>query len=428
MLPFTRIGGGVGGEGALHKLIIYNIGQLATPLDAGKPLAGEAQGHLQVISNAAVAIAIDGTIAAVGDSVSLKQQSAADYYDAGGRTLLPGWCDAHTHAIYAGDRADEFALRLQGAGYLEIMAAGGGIMSTVRATRAASDDELREVTAARLRRILANGTTTLEVKSGYGLSMADELRCLGILRELQGEAGLPRIIPTFLGAHALPAEYSGRADAYVSLIVEEMLPAVADQQVAEYCDVFCDVGAFDVVQTRRIMIRAKQLGLKLRLHANEFASIGAAELAAELGCVSADHLLRLDDAQIVALREAGCLAVIAPGTPYGLGLDHYAPARRMIELGLPLALASDCNPGTCPCESMSLIISLACTQMRLTPAEAIVAATLNGAYAMCLATEVGSIEVGKRADLVLWDISSYTHLPYRFGSNLAHRIMVNGEW
>jgi imidazolonepropionase len=406
-----------------HSALIYNIGQLATPIDEGRPLAGNAQGKLLIISDAAVAIDEAGRIAAVGDSATLQQQPAREYLDAGGRTMLPGWCDAHTHALYAGDRADEFALRLQGASYLEIMTAGGGIMSTVRATRATSDEQLRELTAARLRRMRANGATTVEVKSGYGLSVDEELRGLRILRDLATDPTLPRIVPTFLGAHAVPAEYAGHADDYVALIVEEMLPQVAAEGLAEYCDVFCDVGAFDVAQTRRIMEAATALGLKLRLHANEFADIGAAELAAALGCVSADHLLLLTDAQITRLRDAGCIAVIAPGTPYGLGLDHYAPARRMIAAGLPVALASDCNPGTCPCEAMPLIISLACTQMRLSPAEAIVAATLNGAYALNRTHEVGSIEVGKRADLVLWDMPSYTHLPYRFGSNLAWRVI-----
>lgn len=409
----------------MHKLVIYNIGQLATPIDEGKPLAGAAQGKLHVISDAAVAIDEAGRIAAVGNSASLRQQSAREYIDAGGCTMLPGWCDAHTHALYAGDRADEFAMRLRGAGYLEIMAAGGGIMSTVMATRAASDDELREATAARLWRMRTNGTTTVEVKSGYGLSVGDELRCLRILRQLQGQPDLPDIVPTFLGAHAIPAEYAGRADDYVTLVIEEMLPKVAAEKLAEYCDVFCDAGAFDVAQTRRIMTRAQELGLKLRLHANEFADIGAAQLAAEMGCVSADHLLLMNDAQTAALRDAGCLAVLAPGTPYGLGLDHYAPARRMIEMGLPVALATDCNPGTCPCESMPLIISLACTQMKMTPEEAIVAATLNGAYALQRARDTGSIEVGKRADLALWDMPSYTHLPYRFGSNLAYSVIMN---
>ncbi len=412
-----------------HSALIYNIGQLATPIDEGRPLVGAAQGRLRLISDAAVAIDQAGRIAAVGDSATLlAQHQVGEKLNAGGRTMLPGWVDAHTHAFYAGDRADEFALRLQGANYLEIMAAGGGIMSTVRATRAASADQLRELTAARLRRMRANGTTTVEVKSGYGLSVAEELRCLRILRDLAADPTLPRIVPTFLGAHAIPGEYAGRADEYVSLVVEQMLPQVAAERLAEYCDVFCDMGAFDVAQTRRIMEAAAALGLKLRLHANEFADIGAAELAAELRCVSADHLLLLDEAQIAALHNAGCVAVVAPGTPYGLGLDHYAPARRMIEAGLPIALASDCNPGTCPCESMPLIISLACTQMRLTPAEAIVATTLNGAYALGRAHEVGSIEVGKRADLVLWDVPSYTHLPYRFGSNLVWKTVMGFEF
>jgi len=407
-------------------LLIHSLAQLATPLDTGQPAAGPQQGAVWLLADAAVAIA-GGRIVAVGSSSDLLgDYREAERLDGTGKTLVPGWCDAHTHALYAGDRAAEFALRLAGASYLEIMAAGGGIEATVQATRATSDHALRETTRARLRRMLEHGTTTVEVKSGYGLSLADELRCLRILRDLGVDATLPRIVPTFLGAHAIPRTHKGRAKQYVDLIVAEMLPAVAAEGLAVYCDVFCDVGAFDVAQSRRILLAARELGLRPRLHANEFANIGAASLAAEVGAVSADHLLLLSNAEIVELRESGCVAVLAPGTPYGLGLRDYAPARRMVEGGLPIALASDCNPGTCPCESLPLVISLACTQMRLSPAEALTAATLNAAYALELAVEIGSIEVGKWADLVLLDAPSYLSLAYQFGNEVVAAVLKGG--
>lgn len=354
-----------------------------------------------------------------------------DLIDASGKTVTPGLVDAHTHLVWAGWRDEEYVMRLKGATYMEIMQAGGGIMSTVRATRLADEDELKELARARLLRMLAHGTTTVEIKSGYGLSVEDELKMLRAIRYLHAElqeAGTgPHIAATFLGAHAIPTEYSDRPDEYVQLVIEEMLPAVAEEGLAEWCDAFCDVGAFDAEQTRRILGAARELGMGVRLHANEFARVGAAQVAAEMGAASADHLLVMEPEDIDALKQAGTIAVLLPGTPLGLGLGHYAPARALIDAGVPVALATDCNPGTCPSENLALMVSLACSQMKMTPAEAIVAATINSAHSLNRGHLVGSLEPGKLADIVLWDAPNHRHLAYHFGVNLAEMVFVGGK-
>jgi imidazolonepropionase len=295
----------------------------------------------------------------------------------------------------------------------------------------ADDVELKELARARLARMLAHGTTTVEIKSGYGLSVEDELKSLRAVRdlnmELQREGTGPRIAPTFLGAHAIPEEYAGNPDAYVDLVVEHMLPAVAAEGLAEWCDAFCDVGAFSADQTRRILAAARDHGMGTRLHANEFARVGAVQIAAEQGAISADHLLVLEPEDVEALREAGTIAVLLPGTPLGLGLKEYAPARALIEAGVPVALATDCNPGTCPSENLALAISLACSQMKMTPAEAVVAATINGAHALERGDLLGSLEPGKLADVVVWDAPNHRHLAYHFGVNLAETVFVGGR-
>ena len=382
----------------------------------------------------------DGAVAVQGDRIALVGSSEevlgqveghARLIDASGKVVMPGFVDPHTHLVFAGARAAEFEMRLRGATYLEIMAAGGGIMNSVRATRSASLEELVTQSGERLDRMVAHGTTTAEVKTGYGLDTENEIKILQAIRLLD-ESHPVDLVPTFLGAHAVPAEYEGRADEYVRLVVQEMLPAVkAAGPLAEgkpfFCDVFCEEGAFSREQSRRILAAAKDLGMGLKIHADEFTSLGGAALAAELGAVSADHLVCTPDEEVRLLAESGTVAVLLPGTPFGLGEAEYPRARRMIELDVPVALATDLNPGTCYCEAMPFIMGLASRQMGMTPAEAIVAATVNAAHAIAMGQEVGSLEVGKKADLVVIDIPDYRHLTYRFGTNLVHTVIKSGR-
>jgi imidazolonepropionase len=436
-----------------YQLLIHGA-QLLTVPGTG-PQRSAVQQEIGLLEDGAVAVA-EGCIVAVGPTAELRQRfSARETIDATGKVVLPGFVDAHTHAIFAGERAGEFEQRLAGASYLEIMAAGGGIMSTVRATRAASLPQLITESRPRLDAMLAHGTTTAEVKTGYGLNTADELEMLAAICHLDAEHPLD-LIPTFLGAHAVPEEYKGRADEYVALVVEEMLPRVAGDEVrgtrnasslfphnnssliphissliphpsSLFCDVFCEEGAFSLAQSRRILEAAKRLGLGLKIHADEFTALGGAALAAELGATSADHLAVTPEGDLRQLAAAGVVAVLLPGTTFGLGKGDYADARRMIELGVPVALGSDLNPGTCWCESMPFIIALACRYLRLTPAEAIVAATRNAAYATGVGDRVGSLEVGKQADIIILDLPDYRHLAYRFGTNPVQTVIKAGR-
>ena len=415
-------------------LIIHSAAELVTCASSdGAPRRGTGQAEAGIIENGAVVIRGEHIIAA-GTSMEMIARYRDDntqLVDATGKTVTPGLVDAHTHLVWSGWRDEEYEMRLGGATYLEIMVAGGGIMSTVRSTRMADETELKQLMTGRLDRMLAHGTTTVEIKSGYGLSVEDELKSLWAVRDLNLErqrAGLgPRIAATFLGAHAIPEEYAGDPEGYVTLVIEQMLPTVAQEGLAEWCDVFCDTGAFTAEQTRRILEAARELGMGTRLHANEFARVGAVEVAAQMGAVSADHLLVMEPEDIEALRAAGTIAVLLPGTPLGLGLGHYAPARALIEAGVPVALATDCNPGTCPSENLALMISLACSQMKMTPSEAIVAATINGAHALERGHILGSLEPGKLADLVIWGAPNHRHLAYHFGVNLADAVYVGGR-
>ena len=415
-------------------MIIHSAAELATcaagPLGARR---GAEQADAGIISDGAVAITGDRIVAAgpTDEVLDRFRGENTNLVDATGRTVTPGLVDAHTHLVWAGWRDAEYEQRLKGATYLQIMEAGGGIMSTVDATRLASGDDLKSLARPRLARMLAYGTTTVEVKSGYGLSVEDELKSLRVIRELalelEEEGTGPRIAATFLGAHVVPREYVSEPDAYVDLVVNEMLPAVAAEGLAEWCDVFCDAGAFTAEHTRRILAAARALGMGTRLHANEFARVGAVQVAAEFGASSADHLLVMEPEDIAALREAGTVAMLLPGTPLGLGLKEYAPARALIEAGVPVGLATDCNPGTCPSENLALMVSLACSQMKMTPAEALVAATVNSAHALDRGDRLGSLEPGKLADVVVWDAPNHRHLAYHFGVNLAHGVFVGGR-
>jgi len=406
-------------------LLVENAGQLLTLAAPGGPKRGAALRDLGLIPGGAVAVR-DQRVLAVGPSDELgKQVEAARRLDARGRVVMPGFVDPHTHLVWAGDRADEFEMRVAGASYMQIMAAGGGIMSTVRHTREAGLDELVAQTRVRLDRMLAYGTTTIEIKSGYGLNVAAELKQLEAIRRLQSQ--FPgTLVPTFLGAHAIPAEYQGRADEYVDLLIETMLPAAAGH-LPLFCDVFCEEGAFSLAQSARILEAAQSLGFGLKIHVDEFKPLGGTRLAVELGAVSADHVVCTPLDEIELLARSGVITVALPGTPFGLGQRDYTPARAIVDAGGALALATDCNPGTCWCESMQMVIALACRYLRLTPAEAIAAATINAAHALGLGNEVGSLEPGKRADLIVLDAPSYTHLGYRFGTNLIATVIAGGQ-
>lgn len=410
-------------------LLIHNASQLLTLASPDGPQRGATMGNLGLIKNGAVAVR-DGRVLMAGPAANVRAQvEAAQELDASGRVVMPGFVDPHTHVVFAGQRAGEFEQRIAGATYMEIMATGGGIMSTVRATRQATVDDLVAQTLPRLDAMLAHGSTTIEAKTGYGLNVADELRMLEAIHRLDAAHPLD-LVPTFLGAHAIPAEYQGRADAFTDLVVEEMLPAFAPsggETPPLFCDVFCEEGAFSLAQSRRILERATELGFGLKIHADEFKPLGGTALAVELGAVSADHLVCTPPEEIEALGRSQTIAVALPGTPFGLGHHEYTPARAIIEAGGALALATDLNPGTCYCESMQLMIALACRYMRLTPAEAIAAATVNSAHAVGLGQVVGSLKPGKQADILVLNVPTYQHLGYRFGSNLVEKVIKRGR-
>lgn len=415
-------------------LLVHSAAQLLTLASSNGPKRGAEMRHLGIIEDGAVAIQ-DGRIVLTGTTAEVRATCAPQReIDATGRVVMPGFVDAHTHIVFAGDRLDEFEQRIAGATYLEIMASGGGIMSTVRATRAATVEELVAQSRARLDRMLAFGATTVEVKTGYGLTVEDELKMLKAIHRLD-ESHPADLVPTFLGAHAIPMGYEARADDYVDLVVEEMLPALSRARAGElsiasrpFVDVFCDVGAFTLEQSRRILQAARGLGFPLKIHADEFKALGGTALAAELGATSADHLAVTPDAELQAMAQSGTIPVLLPGTTFGLGSDHYADARKMMDVyKLPVALGSDLNPGTYWCESMPFVIVLACRYLRMTPAEAVVASTLNAAYAVGRGEEVGSVQVGKKADLLILAVSDYRHLGYRINANLVERVIKNGD-
>lgn len=412
-------------------MLIHSASQLLTL--AGPPQRGDELGRLGIISDGAVLIE-NGLVVEVGTSAELKARHPDTLWlDAGGKVVMPGLVDPHTHMVWAGDRAGEFEMRLQGKAYMEIMAAGGGINATVQATRQASREALLAQTRSRVGTLLHNGTTTVEAKTGYGLETASELRQLETLLMLDHEGPL-EIAPTFMGAHAVPSEYQGDTDRFTQLVCQEMLPAVkqwwADHAVGRplpFVDVFCEAGAFDLEQSRRILETAKQMGFPLKIHADEFETLGGARLAAELGAVSAEHLVKTPPEDIKALAQSQTVAVALPPTPFGLGDPNYTPARAFLEAGGLLAIASDLNPGPAWCESMQFVIALACRYLRLTPAQAIAAATINAAAAINRAGQIGSIEPGKQADLLLLDSEDYRHLGYRFGGNLVKTVIKRGQ-
>lgn len=410
-------------------LLVVHAGQLLTLAGANeRPRTGPALSELGLVPDGAVAAA-DGIIVAAGPTAQVMDEAApgprGQVIDAAGRVVLPGLVDPHTHLIFAGSRADEFEMRLAGATYQEISRAGGGIASTMQATRAATEDQLLESGRRRLDRMLAHGTTTAEVKSGYGLTVEDELKCLRVAHRLSASHDVD-VIPTFLGAHAIPPDRRNDPDGYVRLVIDEMLPAVVEEDLAEFCDVFCEAGAFTPEQARAVLEAGVEAGLDPKIHADELSDLGGAALAADVEAVSADHLLCASDDGLAAMANAGTIAVLLPGTALFLGVP-YARARRMIDLGVPIAVGTDFNPGTSPTYSMPMIVALACLGMRLTPAEAIVAATINAAHAIAAAEEVGSLEAGKAADIVILDVLDYRHLAMHFGVNPVQAVIKRGQ-
>lgn len=412
-------------------MLIHSASQLLTL--SGGPQRGRELGRLGIIPDGAI-LYQDERIVAVGTTGELRAAYPKEpVLDAGGRVVMPGFVDPHTHAIWAGDRAAEFEMRLQGKTYMQILAEGGGILSTVQATCMASLEKLLTETRPRLWSMFSNGTTTAEVKTGYGLRTSTELRMLQALLALDAEGPLELAI-TFLGAHAIPPDYVDCPDEYTDLICNTMLPLIKDwwphhapYHSNPFVDVFCETGAFSLEQTRRILTTARDLDFPLKIHADEFDNLGGASLAAELGAVSADHLVKTSPQDIAALAHSETVAVALPCTPFGLADPHYTPAKAILEADGLLALATDLNPGTAWCESMQFAIALACRYLRLTPAQAIAAATINAAAAIARADRLGSLEPGKQADLLILSVPDYRHLGYRFGGNLAQTVIKKGH-
>jgi imidazolonepropionase len=410
-----------------ETLAVVNCSQLVTLAGPRRPRAGAEMRELSIIEDGAMLVR-GGRIERTGTRTEIETLVGADceVFDAGRRVVVPGFVDAHAHPVFAGNRADEFERRAEGASYEEIAASGGGIRSTVRRTRAASEEELFVAALAREEWFLRTGTTTVEAKSGYGLTVEDELKILRVVRRLNVE-GKINYVPTFLGAHEVPDEYRAHRDEYIGLIIEEMLPRIASENLAEFCDVFCEGRVFTVEESRRVLEAAYALGLGLRVHADQLSLSGGARLAAELKAATADHLEHTDAAGIAALKSARVQPVLLPGSVYALGSARYPAARAMIEAGLAVVLATDFNPGSSPTPSMTMILSLASTHMRMTPAEGLTAATVNAAYSLRRGDEAGTLEKGKRADFVVHDCGDYRELAYFFGVEHARRVFVGGS-
>ena len=410
-----------------EELLILHASEMVTLAGPARPRLREEMRELEIIEEGA-ALARDGVIVAVGPSAEIERQAGpqAERIDADNRVVMPGFVDAHTHPVFAGTREDEYEMRAAGLTYQEIAQRGGGIRSTVRKTRLADEEELFDMALPRIGWMLEHGTTTIEAKSGYGLTVEDELKILRVIRRLDRETPI-EIVPTFLGAHEIPDEYRGAREDYIRLVMEEMMPRVASEGLAEYADVFCESHVFTVDESRRVLERAKELGLGIRFHADQLTCGGGGRLAAEIGAATADHLEWVDEEGIESLSRAGVSAVLLPGAVFNLGLTRYAPARAMIEAGLAVVIATDFNPGSSPTPSMQMILSIACAQMRMTPAEAITAATVNAAYSLNRGSRLGSLEVGKQADMVIYDCSDYRQIPYLFGINHASVVIKSGR-
>src|SRR5256714_2559924 len=410
----------------MSSLAVLHASQVVTLTGPKRPRIGAEMSELAISRDGGMLVR-DGKIESVGPSDEMeKNVGDAEIVDARGRSVMPGFVDAHTHLVFAGNRLDDFERRARGETYEQIAKAGGGIWSTVAKTRAANDADLFTQAQKHTNWFLSCGTTTVEAKSGYGLTVEDELKILRVIRRLNQEIPL-EVVPTFLGAHAIPREDRESPERYVDLVINEMLPRVAKENLAEFCDVFCERGYFDLEQAREILVAAKKRGLKLRMHADQITNSGGAKLAAELKATTADHLERTEGQGIAAMKSASVQPVLLPGSVYALGSTCYPRAREMIDAGLAVVIATDFNPGSSPTPSMPMVLSLACTQMKMSPAEAISAATVNAAYSLGRGDQGGSLEAGKLANFAVFDCEDYRELAYWFGFSQAHYVYVKGE-
>lgn len=409
----------------MSTLLIKNIGTLQTPVGSYSHRGAE-QGENRKLRDAAVYIR-DGVITEItdGGDLPLGAESADVVLDANYRLVTPGLVDGHTHMVFGGYRQHEVAMKLKGATYLDILRAGGGILDTVRKTREADEADLCYKTGKFLDEMMNHGVTTCEAKSGYGLDFNSEMKMLEVIGRLN-ESHAMDVVPTFMGPHAIPEEYKGRPDDFIDMICGEMLSYVKEHKLAEFADIFCEDSVFNYEQSRKYLLRAKELGFGLRIHADEIEAIGGSRLAGELGCVSAEHLISIDEDGLESMAKGGTTAMCLPATSFYLGAN-YAPARRMIEMGIPVACASDFNPGSCPSMNLQFVMNLACLKYRLLPEEVLTAVTINPACAIGRGDRVGTLEVGKQADLVIWDAPDMEMLCYRFGSNMTARVVKKGK-
>jgi imidazolonepropionase len=408
-------------------VLITHASELLTLDECGDgPLRGPDLGRLGTIPDGAVAVR-GGRIQAVGptDEITRRYQGRTRI-SAKDRVVLPGFVDPHTHLVYPAMRQNEFRMRIEGKSYVEIAKSGGGIRSSVRRLRGSSKEDLLHRARPHLQRALEHGTTTIEIKTGYGLETASELKTLEVIEVLRWESPLD-IQATFLGAHEVPDEYQGKKQEYIDLVIHEMIPQAAETGIARFCDVFCEGHVFDVEESRAILFAARNAGFRLKIHAEEFEPIGGAKMAAELGAVSADHLVAIDDDGIEAMRDAGTMAVLLPGTSFFLGMQRFAPARKIVEAGVPVAIATDFNPGSAMSENMQLTITLACLGLGLTPAEAIAAATRNAAHALEMGDEVGRLRKGMQADILILDVPDHDVVPYHYGVNHVQTVIKKGR-
>ncbi len=407
-------------------LLIRNCGELLTLSGAARARVGNEMNELGIIHGGAIAIN-DGRIREIDkEHILVSKYQAQEEFDARGMVVMPGFIDPHTHPVFYSTREDEFEMRILGRSYVDISQSGGGIRSSISSVRKASEAELFDLSIKRIKRMISCGTTTLEAKSGYGLSTESELKMLRVIAKLNENLPVD-IIATFMGAHEFPEEYQADHAGYIRLLLEEMLPQVAESKLAEYFDIFTEEHVFGINESRLLLQKAKELGFRLRMHADEIKPIGGAELAAEMGAISADHLGAASDEGIKAMQKSGVIATLLPGTIFSLGMPNYARARDMISQGVAIALASDYNPGSCNCDSMQFVITLACLQMKMTVAEAITAATINAAFALERGKITGSLEPGKLADIIILDMPGYKFLPYHFGSSNVETVIKKGK-